>query len=108
MVYVDIFLCTRHNTGTLSYKWLGRWHITVRIAWFLDFVHRETSDSNPSVGKTQFLRTISPEEGGRASLLKHLFIYQNSAVGEIQTTKHPNFQIPSMCCYVTEHVWACE
>jgi len=46
MKYVDIFLCTRYNTSTLSYKWFGRWHITVRITWFLDFVHHATSDSS--------------------------------------------------------------
>lgn len=59
-----------------------------------------------SIGPTQCLRTISPEEGDRASLRKHSFIYEYNAVGEIQKANHPNFQGPSVCCNATEHVWA--
>lgn len=59
-----------------------------------------------SVGPTQCLRTISPEEGDRVILRKRLFISEYDAVGEIQKTNHPNFQVPSVCCNATEHVWA--
>jgi len=106
MQYVDIFLCTRYNTSTLSYKWFGRWHITVRITWFLDVLHHASLTVALSVGPTQCLRTISSEEGDTASLRKHLFISEYNAVGEIQKTNRPNFQAPSVCRNVTEHVLA--